>query len=178
MRQISKKVDKDAISSDFIQNLIDCMIATMRSVNGAGIAAPQIGEPLQIFIAEVKNNPRYPYKPELPLTVLINPEIEFLTVERFINFEGCLSVPNLRGQVYRCPRILVRGFDRFGEKVESEYSGITAGTFQHENDHLNGKLFIDRIEDTTTICTWSEYEKNYSEEFRKLAMLTIEKYGS
>ena len=101
--------------------------------------------PLRVCVIEVKKNPRYPYKPDIPLTVLINPKITFLTKKRISVYEGCLSVPNLRGQVERCPEIKVEGLDRNGESVNFISKGISAGTFQHELDHLDGLLFTDHL---------------------------------
>jgi peptide deformylase len=177
LRKIAQPVSTEEIASKSFQNFLQHLVETMRKANGAGLAAPQIGNPIRVFAAEVNKNPRYPYKPELPLTIVINPEIEFLTQERFINFEGCLSVPGIRGQIKRCPHIKVKGLTPDGELFEQEYFGITAGTFQHEFDHLNGTLFIDRVTDSTTLCTWETYEKFYAKEFRVLAEQTIAKYG-
>ena len=98
----AREVEEDAIDTREVQGWIDDMIDTMRAANGAGIAANQIGIPYRLFTAEVRgNNPRYPYKPPIPLTILVNPTIEFLSEETFENYEGCLSVPNLRGAVIR-----------------------------------------------------------------------------
>ena len=127
------------------QALIDDLIETMRYYNGAGLAAPQVMDPQRIVVIEVHANPRYPYKPDIPLTVLVNPEIEPLTDETFANNEGCLSVPNLRGVTHRLVEIGVRALDRHGRPVEREVRGLSAVTFQHEVDHLNGTLFVDRV---------------------------------
>ena len=96
LRQVADSVDVSQIQSDEIQVLIDDLIETMRHANGAGLAATQIAVPLRICIIEVNKNPRYPYKPDIPLTVLINPKVTFLTEERVNVYEGCLSVPNMR----------------------------------------------------------------------------------
>ncbi len=93
LREIALEVKESEITSDKIQSLIDDLIETMRNANGAGLAATQIAVPLRICIIEVNKNPRYPYKPDIPLTVLINPKITFLTDERIYVYEGCLSVP-------------------------------------------------------------------------------------
>ena len=140
LREIAEPVPVDEIRSPAVQEFIDSLIDTKRRANGAGIAANQVDNTWRIFIVEVASNPRYPYKPEYPLTVMINPEITYLTEDRFENFEGCLSIPNLRGVVHRCPIIKVTGYDRDAEPVEFEVRGISAGTFQHEADHLNGCL--------------------------------------
>ena len=150
----------------------------MHFANGAGLAATQVSVPWRIFVVEVKDNPRYPYKPNIPLTVLINPKIEFLTEERFENYEGCLSVPNLRGVVDRCPEINIKAHDRTGEPIEILAKGMTAGTFQHEFDHLDGLLFLDKVTDTKTVCTWDEFKKHHEGDFRKQVEKIVAKYGS
>ena len=101
LREIAKAVPKADIASKKIQRLVEDLIDTMRYANGAGLAATQIAVPLRGCVIEVKKNPRYPYTPDIPLTVLINPKITFLTDKRIAVYEGCLSVPNLRGQVER-----------------------------------------------------------------------------
>ncbi len=103
------------------------MIEIMRNAKGAGIAATQIGVDLSIFIAEVKENPRYPYKPNLPLTVVINPEIEYIEdLGTHFVYEGCLSVPGLRGKAKRYLGVKLRSYDRDGNSFEKEYRGLTA----------------------------------------------------
>ncbi len=157
LRQVADSVDVNQIQSDEIQSLIDDLIETMRNANGAGLAATQIAVPLRICIIEVNKNPRYPYKPDIPLTVLINPKVTFLTEERIHVYEGCLSVPNMRGQVDRCPEILIEGFDRDGQEVSFISKGISAGTFQHELDHLDGLIYTDRMSDASSLTTIDEF---------------------
>src|SRR5690349_5250672 len=130
-----------------MQAFIDDLVETMRDANGAGIAAPQVHVPVRIFAVEVQDNPRYPYKPNIPLTVVVNPVIEPLTQETFENYEGCLSVPNLRGVVDRFTEIRLTGLDRGGRPIDRTVRGLTAGTFQHEKDHVDGVLFVDRVKD-------------------------------
>ena len=178
LRQVAKEVTIKQIDSEEVQTLIDNLIETMHFANGAGLAANQVSVPWRIFVVEVKDNARYPYKPDIPLTVLINPQIEFLTEDRFDNYEGCLSVPNLRGVVERCPEIKIKGFNRAGEPVEILAKGITAGTFQHEFDHLNGLLFLDKVKDTKSLCTWGEFKKHHEDDFIKQVEKIIAKYGS
>src|ERR1700681_1931785 len=139
-----------------MQGFIDDLVETMHDANGAGIAASQVHEPIRLCIVEIADNPRYPYKPNWPLTVLVNPVVEATTDERFLNFEGCLSVPNLRGQVPRFAGVRVRAQDRRGAPLDFVVKGLAAGTFQHEIDHLDGTLFVDRVVDTRTLCTWAE----------------------
>ena len=178
LRQIAKSVAKDEIPSKRIQRLVDDLIDTMRYANGAGLAATQIAVPLRVCVIEVKKNPRYPYKPDIPLTVLINPIITFLTDKRITVYEGCLSVPNLRGQVERCPEIKVEGLDRNGESVSFVSKGISAGTFQHELDHLDGLIYTDLIKDPSTLCTLKEFARNYEMKFKEEVISIVEEYGS
>jgi peptide deformylase len=178
LREMAQKVPDTEISSARIQRLIDDLIETKRKKNGAGLAATQVAVPWRIFIVEVANNPRYPYKPETPLTVVINPEITFLTDTRISVYEGCLSIPDLRGIVERCPEIRVQGLDRQGEAIDHTIKGISAGTFQHEDDHLNGILFPDRVKDTRTLCTWGEFSRRYEDDFRAYVAKIVNQYGS
>jgi len=154
----AREVDVGAIASAEVQGWIDDLIDTMRAANGAGIAANQIGIPYRLFTVEVSGgNPRYPYKPPIPLTVLINPVIEFLSDATFVNYEGCLSVPNMRGEVVRHLEISVSGHDRDGAHRSFDVRGYSAATFQHENDHLDGVLFPHRVEDPQSFCSWSAF---------------------
>lgn len=165
LRQVSAQVPPDQVRSREIQQLIDDLIETMRDANGAGIAANQVHEPLQICVMEVGRNPRYPYKPPIPLTVLINPKITVETEETFRNYEGCLSVPNFRGIVERVGQVRVDALDRHGEPLVVHGRGFTAGTLQHEIDHLFGKLFVDRVKDPTTFTTWAEFDRFHRDHF-------------
>jgi peptide deformylase len=148
---------EDAIQSAEVQRAIDDLIDTMRAANGAGLAAPQVLLPLRICVIEVAENPRYPYFPPIPLTVLINPEIDTLTSTTFSNYEGCLSVPNLRGRVERHMDIELRYRDRFGAPCSRRVRGLEAGVYQHECDHLDGTLFIDRVTDTRSLTTPEDF---------------------
>lgn len=167
LRAPAEPVPLDALASARFQTLIDDLIETMRDANGAGLAATQIYEPWQVCAVEVADNPRYPYKPKIPLTILVNPVIEPLTEETFDNYEGCLSVPNLRGVVKRCAKIRLTARDREGRPIDEVFQGFTAGTMQHEVDHLFGKLFVDHVEDPRTLATWAEFERFHKEAFMK-----------
>ena len=101
-----------------------------------------------------------------------------MTDETFLNFEGCLSVPNLRGQVSRFTRVRVRAWDRTANPVEFDVNGLTAGTFQHEMDHLDGTLFVDRVADTRTLCTLAEFERFHREAFVQQARNLVARFGS
>jgi peptide deformylase len=117
--------------------------------------------PRRIAVVEVDEatRARYPYKPLVPLTVIVNPEIEPLSDEKLLINEGCLSVPGLRGDVERYTRISVKFFDRNCERCELVVQGLTAGTFQHEVDHLDGVLFLDRA-DPRSLATWEQFERH------------------
>lgn len=167
LREPASEVPIDQLALPKFQGLIDDLIETMRDASGAGLAATQIYEPWQICAVEVNENPRYPYKPKIPLTILVNPRIERLTDETFDNYEGCLSVPNIRGIVKRCAKIRVTGFDRKGEPIDRIYQGFTAGTMQHEVDHLWGRLFVDGVEDPRTLSAWTEFERYHKDAFMK-----------
>jgi peptide deformylase len=178
LRTRAREVTKDELRSSAMQSFIDDLVETMHDANGAGLAAIQIYEPIRIVAMEVRDNPRYPYKPKIPLTILANPVLEPLGTETFLNFEGCLSVPNLRGRVPRIARLRVTGWDRDGNDVDAIIQGITAGTYQHECDHLDGKLFIDRVEDPSTFCTWENFERHHQAGFVEDVKAIVARYGS
>jgi peptide deformylase len=178
LREVAHEVTREALETPKIQAFIDDLIETMHDANGAGLAANQIYEPVRICAIEVRNNPRYPYKPNFPLTVLVNPEVIPSTTETFLNYEGCLSVPNLRGEVRRFAGVKVRAWDRHGKDVELDIAGLTAGTFQHEVDHLDGKVFLDRVEDTRSLATWADFERHHMAAFVERARALVAKYGS
>jgi peptide deformylase len=178
LRTRAREVTPEELRSPEVQRLIDDLIDTRRAANGAGLAANQVGETLRIAVAEVDGiNPRYPYKPPIPLTVIVNPTIEPADDETLEINEGCLSVPGLRGCLERHGTIRVRYLDREGSEHEEIRRGLTAGTFQHEVDHLDGVLFVDRA-DPRTLATWDEYERHQRAEFEERARAIVERYGS
>jgi peptide deformylase len=178
LRERAREVTPDELRSPRTQQLIDDMIETMRAAGGAGLAANQVGELLRIFVVEISGNPRYPYKPEVPLTVAVNPVIEPLDDETAAINEGCLSVPDLRGEVDRHVRIRVRRLDRDGNEIEEERRGLTAGTFQHELDHLDGVLFLDRVRDPRTFTTWEQFDRHHRAAFVERAEALTARVGS
>lgn len=178
LREVSREVTPDELASPEVQQLIDDLIDTMRHANGAGIAAPQIGELVRIATIEVNENPRYPYKPRIPLTVVVNPVVEPLDDEMVEINEGCLSVPNMRGNVMRYVNIRVRWLDRDGTPHEEIKRGLTAGTFQHELDHLDGLLFLDKVFDTRTLTTWEQFEKHHRAAFVERITEFVKRVGS
>jgi peptide deformylase len=179
LRERAREVSVEELRSAEAQALIDDMIDTKRAANGAGIAANQVSELLRIAVVEVEpDNPRYPYKPPVPLTVVVNPEIEALDDETFSVNEGCLSVPGLRGDVDRFVNVRVRYLDRDGEEHEEVRRGLTAGTFQHELDHLDGVLFLDRVRDPSTFSTWEQFDLHRRADFEARARELVERVGS
>ncbi|MDE0231051.1 MAG: peptide deformylase [bacterium] len=176
LRTRTTPVPRSDISSPRIQGLIDDLIDTMRHANGAGIAANQIGETARILTIEVNDNPRYPYKPPVPLTVAVNPEIEVLDDERVVINEGCLSVP-LRGELVRSLNLRVSYTDREGVDRQQVVRGLTAGTWQHECDHLDGILVVDRI-DPRTLSTWEQFTEHHQEAFVERITRFVREVGS
>jgi peptide deformylase len=166
LRQVTRELSPDEIRSPFVQSLIDDMIETMHDADGAGIAAPQVYEPLRLCVMELAGNPRYPNVPRLPLTVLVNPVITPLVPnpaspadgDSVFMYEGCLSVSGVRGRVRRPRSVHVAGLDREGKPFEMELSGPLASVVQHETDHLNGILFVDRA-DPKTFTFLREYDR-------------------
>ena len=137
--EVAQKVKK--FSTPELDALIQDMHETMEALNGAGLAAPQIGVGLQVMIFGVKRNPRYPDAEEVPYTVLVNPELVPLTEEIEQDWEGCLSVPGLRGMVPRFTRLRYRGSDQYGRPIDRSVEGFHARVVQHEFDHLQGILY-------------------------------------
>jgi peptide deformylase len=177
LRVVANDVPVDEISGHATQQLIDDLIDTMRHANGAGLAATQIDERVRIAVMEVGDNPRYPYKPRIALTVAINPIITPLDDEMVEVNEGCLSVP-LRGNVDRHGNNRVRYFDREGVEHDEVKRGLTAGTWQHECDHLDGVLFIDRVADRSTLATWDEFNEFQRDAFVKRISAFVDRVGS
>ena len=142
-----------------LQALIDDMLATVAEADGVGIAAPQVFEPLTLFIIASRPNPRYPRAPLMKPTAMVNPELLWMSDETKKEWEGCLSIPGLRGLVPRHRRVGVRYLTRNGEMREEEYGGFLARVFQHEFDHVQGVVFLDRVESTLELVTEREYQR-------------------
>jgi peptide deformylase len=140
-----------------VQALIDDLLVTVADAFGVGIAAPQVFEPLTLFIVASHPNPRYPQAPAMEPTVMINPQLLWVSDEVEKGWEGCLSIPGLRGLVPRHRRIGVRYLSRTGEVREEEYADFLARVFQHEFDHVQGLVFVDRVETTRELATEKEY---------------------
>ena len=136
-------------NTPMVDKLILDMIDTMEAEDGAGLAAPQIGVLLRVVIFGITENPRYPGMDPIPMTTLINPVITLLSDEKEHGWEGCISVPGMRGLVPRYKSIRYSGYDASGSKIEKEVEGFHARVVQHEIDHLDGVLYPQRIEDMT-----------------------------
>jgi peptide deformylase len=147
--QVAALVPVEKIASPEIQQIIQDMLDTMQASNGAGLAAPQIGIPLQIVVFGFEKNSRYPNEAPVPQTILINPVITPLSEQQEDGWEGCLSVPGLRGVVPRYTSIRYQGYDASGQIIDKSVSGFHARVVQHECDHLIGKLYPTRIKDMT-----------------------------
>jgi peptide deformylase len=165
LREVARQLTPEELRSPMIQQLIDDMIETMRAAGGAGLAANQVSETVAIAVIEVDHNPRYPYKPPIPLTVMVNPMLEPVGDQTVEINEGCLSVPGMRGVLPRFIEVQVSFLDRGGDPHTEVRRGLTAGTFQHEVDHLNGIMFMDRVVDPRTFMTWDAFTRFHREAF-------------
>lgn len=168
LRQKARELSLEELRSESTQRLIDDMIETMHDADGAGLAAPQVYESVQLVVIEVTENPRYPSVQPIPLTVLANPkltpEVEspldaLADEDAFSLYEGCLSVTGIRGQVRRPRRVRVEALDREGNPLDFVWEGFRAAVVQHETDHVLGTLFIDRA-DPKTLTFLREYERH------------------
>ena len=153
-------VEVTNVFDEKIQNLIDTLIATATAADGVGIAAPQVSQSYRLFIMASRPNSRYPQAPLMQPTAVINPRILSHSTEIVKDWEGCLSVPGIRGKVPRSDRIEVEYSDRHGELVRQQLTGFIARIFQHELDHLDGILFTDRLQTDFDRFTEAEYQKS------------------
>ena len=165
LRQRAREVTDAEFGSPELHRVCTDLVETMRAANGAGLAAPQVDIPLRIFAVEVGNNPRYPYKPRLGLRALVNPVVRPVSDETYESYEGCLSIPDLRGLLTRTTEVEVAYADPAGVSHVERFGGLSAGTMQHELDHLDGVLFPDRVADPTTLCTWEMFRVHREEDW-------------
>jgi peptide deformylase len=161
LRQKAALVDLEDLKSqdNEMQALIDDMIETMHEEGGVGLAAPQIFQSLRLVVIECSLNERYSEAPNIPLTILINPSITYYGQDTVTGWEGCLSLKDLRGLVPRSSNIVVQYFDRKGVSVTVNAEGFFAVVLQHEIDHLDGKVFLDRMTDLSQLAYVDEFEK-------------------
>ncbi|MGP0629009.1 peptide deformylase [Nitrospina sp. 32_T5] len=173
LRRVADPVDLEQLTApgdNELQKFIDDMIETMHDEGGVGIAAPQVQRSLQIIVVEYQGNERYPDGSEIPLEVYVNPVITWVSEEKKEFWEGCLSVKDLRGLVSRPSACTMEAYNRRGEKVVVKTDGFLAVVLQHEIDHLNGMVFLDRMEDLTQLS----YEKEFMAYWVKPAEETTE----
>jgi len=159
LRQVAEPVSPEAIGAPEIQRLIDDMFETMGDHDGAGLAAPQVHVSRRIVIYGVESNPGYPDAEPVPPTVLIDPRLTPLTQDQEEDWEGCLSVPDLRGKVPRLTRVRVEGYGRDGKAVRFTAEGFHARVVQHECDHLDGKVYLDRMRSLETLTFLPEFQR-------------------
>jgi len=141
------------------ERLIDDMIATMKKAQGVGIAAPQVGVGLRLFIVAPQPSARYPRSPHMAPVAMINPRLVKRSKKRVTDWEGCLSIPGFRGRVPRHHAVEIEFTTRDGRRMRAELTGFIARIFQHEFDHINGRVYVDRVKDTRTFMTESEFRK-------------------
>lgn len=157
LRQQAQLVDN--IQDKRLQQLIDALIATAVASNGVGIAAPQVSQSFRLFIVASRPNPRYPNAPQMEPTAMINPQIIAHSTEIVKGWEGCLSVPGIRGLAPRYQTIEVEYTSRNGQVHRQVFTDFVARIFQHEYDHLDGIVFLDRVESTQDLMTEQEYHQ-------------------
>jgi len=162
LRRPAREVPAEVVGQTDFQRFIDDMVVTMREYQGVGLAAVQVHEPIQVAVLEVADNARYPGKEAVPLSVLINPEIEPLGDETEDDWEGCLSIPEIRGQVPRYKRLRVTALDRDGNALDFVAEGFHARVIQHEVDHLRGHVYMDRMPDLTTLTYLTELARYWT----------------
>lgn len=154
----------EMIGSDSFDRLIEDMFESMRNYDGVGLAAPQVQEPYRLVVYELSDTERYDSVDEtIPATVLVNPEITDRSDSTLTDWEGCLSLPELRGEVPRSEKVTVRALNSEGESFTHEASGFEARIIQHEIDHLDGTLFVDRMNDMTTLSFLEEYREFHAD---------------
>lgn len=169
LRQKAREVEQDEIGSPELERLIEDMIETMHEYSGIGLAAPQVHASLKLALIEIdEDNPRYDEEGGQPLTVFINPKVTVLDKDLQGFWEGCLSVPEMRGYVERPRKIRVDYLDREGKSKSIEAEDFLATVFQHELDHLDGVLYIDRIRDTKKLAFLEEYQRYCRDEEEEL----------
>jgi len=163
VRAAARPVDEKAIRSDEVQRLIDDMIETMHEYDGVGLAAPQVHVPLRLAVIEVPPSDTRT-RQAVPLAVLVNPRVTPLDEEKVGGWEGCLSIPDLRGVVPRLRRLRLEALDRQGQPYVVEAADFFARVVQHECDHLDGRVYLDRMADLRTLCFLREFERHVAAE--------------
>jgi peptide deformylase len=163
LRARARAIDPAGITSPRVQQLIDDMFETMHEYQGVGLAAPQVHESVRLFVAGfAPEEDEGEDRARVPMMALINPEITPLSQETVEDWEGCLSIPDIRGRVPRARQILVRAYDRRGKRIEMKANGFTARVIQHETDHLDGVLFFDRMKSFETLTFLDEFGRYWT----------------
>ncbi|HVT59125.1 MAG TPA: peptide deformylase [Thermoanaerobaculia bacterium] len=178
LRTVAQPVNLDRLPQADIQRLIDDMVETMRAVKGVGLAAPQLGASLQLFVYELpaereRRDGSKERQAPIPLRVVVNPMLTQKTGEMVYDWEGCLSIPDLRGLVPRHPAVRVRGHDREGRPLDFVADGFEARIVQHEFDHLNGVVFLDRMRDFKGLSYTEEWERFLAEDSGRAASTPV-----
>ncbi|MCZ6868787.1 MAG: peptide deformylase [Gammaproteobacteria bacterium] len=165
LRTVASELDRKTLRSDAIRRLVDDMVDTLHDYSGIGLAAPQVNESVRLAIVEIPAGPtRYGEIDPMPLEVYVNPRISVIEADCRGFWEGCLSIPGLRGYVERPQHVRVDFQDLEGHRHSVELRGFTATVFQHEFDHLDGKLYVDRVEDTKLLMFEEEFARYHAEE--------------
>ncbi len=159
VRTAASAVDPAIIRSPEFQHLLDDMVETMREYNGVGLAAPQVHLSLQVAVLEMSHHPRYPNMPEIPLTYLINPQVTILEHATIDDWEGCLSIPDMRGLVPRFKQLRVTALGRHGEELDFVANDFHARVIQHEVDHLKGEVYLDRMPNLRSLSHLAEWQR-------------------
>jgi len=159
IRTSAAPVDPQQIGTPEFQGLLDDMVETMREYSGVGLAAPQVHLSLQVAVLEVEQHPRYPDMPPVPLTFLINPRVTVLDVSTVEDWEGCLSIPEMRGKVPRFNQLRLTALGRNGESLDFVASDFHARVIQHETDHLKGEVYLDRMPNLRTLSHLAEWQR-------------------
>jgi len=159
LRRVAEPISPEIIAQPMFQQFLDDMIETMHEYDGVGLAAPQVHVSQQVAVLEVEKHPRYPDVPSVPLTVLINPRVTLLSDEAVDGWEGCLSIPDLRGIVPRSRELRVEALDRHGQPLDFIAKDFYARVVQHEYDHLQGKVYADRMPSLETLTFMTEWQR-------------------
>jgi peptide deformylase len=164
LRAKARALHPSEIRTPKVQQLIDDMFETMKEYQGVGLAAPQVHESIRLFVAGINRgtDEENDDGEDVPLMEMINPEITVVGRETVEDWEGCLSIPDIRGRVQRAEKIVVRAYDRTGKRVEVRATGFTARVIQHETDHLDGVLFFDRMKRFDSLTFLDEFGKYWS----------------
>ena len=167
LRAKAKPIAPSEITSPRVQRLVDDMFETMREYGGIGLAGPQVHEGVRIFVAGLATAPVTPEigdEGDMPFLTIINPELELVGSPAATGWEGCLSIPDIRGLVPRAPEVRVKAYDRTGRRISLTARGLPARVIQHETDHLDGILFFDRMPTFESLAFMDEYRRFWTED--------------